>query len=90
MLSAASATPSMSPSPRASSTTAATPAGDQPGGDSELAAAPAGGLPSGTMLGSTAGILVAFAVSVAFLIRERRMQRRERDEQELEHWTSYR
>jgi hypothetical protein len=47
-------------------------------------------MPSGMVLGSTAGILVAFVVSIAFLFRERRALARERDEDELDHWKHYR
>ncbi|MBX6752220.1 MAG: hypothetical protein IRY85_21595 [Micromonosporaceae bacterium] len=56
----------------------------------DLAASGESTMPSPVMLGSTAGILVAFAVSVGFLIRERRLHREELEERELDHWRSYR
>lgn len=56
----------------------------------ELAASAGNTRPSAMLLGSTAGILVAFGVSVAFLIRERRLQRAELEERELDYWRGYR
>jgi len=56
----------------------------------ELATTGGNTMPSAMLLGTTAAILVAFAVSVAFLIRERRLQREELEELELDHWRNYR
>jgi hypothetical protein len=46
-------------------------------------------MPSALTLGMTSGILVAFVVAVAVLVRERRALVRERDEDEIVHWRDY-
>jgi hypothetical protein len=74
-----------SPTPSATSTEDE---GEPAGG--RVSEASAAHLPSAMMLGSTGGILVAFVISVVFLLRERRMLKNERADDELDYWTGYR
>jgi hypothetical protein len=82
---------SVSPAyPSLSATPASSSAGATQAASRDLAQTREDTMPSAMLLGSTAGILIAFVVAVAFLIRERRLQREELEELELEHWRTYR